>query len=59
MKRLACVIGLPILALLWSLDGLPARAELNPGQTLGQDNWQAAKGLMPDSVLRRFADGSC
>jgi hypothetical protein len=36
----------------------PARAELNPGDTLGRDNWQEAKGLMPDPVLRRFEDGS-
>jgi hypothetical protein len=36
----------------------PARAELNSGDTLGQDNCQEAKGLMPDSILRRFEDGS-
>lgn len=36
----------------------PVRAGLNPGDTIGQDNWQAAKGLMPDSILRRFEDGS-
>ena len=36
----------------------PVRAELNPSAMLGRDNWQAAKGLMPDSVLRRFEDGS-
>lgn len=33
-------------------------AELKPGDTLDQGNWQAAKGLMPDSILRRFEDGS-
>jgi hypothetical protein len=33
------------------------RAQLKPGDTLGKDNWQAAKGLLPDSILRRFADG--
>jgi hypothetical protein len=35
-----------------------SRAELNLGDTFSKENWQAAKGLMPDSVLRRFADGS-
>jgi len=33
-------------------------AQPNPGETLGQENWQAAKGLMPESILRHFADGS-
>ncbi len=33
-------------------------AELQPGDTLSQENWQAVKGLLPDSVLRRFQDGS-
>jgi len=35
-----------------------ARAQLKPGDTLGKENWQAAKGLMPESILRRFEDGS-
>jgi hypothetical protein len=35
-----------------------ARAELKPGDTFSQENWQEAKGLMPDPVLRRFQDGS-
>jgi hypothetical protein len=35
----------------------PARGELSPGDTLSQANWQEAKGLLPDSVLRRFQDG--
>ena len=34
-----------------------ARAQLKPGDSLGKNNWQAAKGLLPDSILRRFADG--
>lgn len=33
-------------------------AELRPGDTLGHENWQEARGLMPDPVLRRFQDGS-
>jgi hypothetical protein len=36
----------------------PARAQLKPGDILNKENWQAAKGLMPDSILRRFEDGS-
>lgn len=32
-------------------------AELKPGDTLSQANWQEAKGLLPDSILRRFQDG--
>lgn len=36
----------------------PAQAQLKPGDTLGKENWRAAKGLMPDSILRRFEDGS-
>ena len=42
-----------------SLLGLtPARAQLKPGELLSKENWQAAKGLLPDSVLHRFEDGS-
>jgi len=35
-----------------------AWAELKSGEVLNQDNWQQAKGLLPDAVLRRFEDGS-
>lgn len=35
----------------------PAKAQLKPGDTLGKENWQAAKGLMPESILHRFEDG--
>jgi hypothetical protein len=40
------------------LASLPAQADLKPGDTLSRENWQAAKKLMPDPVLRRFEDGS-
>jgi hypothetical protein len=33
-------------------------AEPKPGDTLGQANWQEARGLLPDAVLLRFQDGS-
>jgi hypothetical protein len=35
-----------------------AWAELKPGEVLSQENWQQAKGLLPDAVLHRFQDGS-
>src|SRR5262249_45874791 len=42
-----------------SLFGSPtARAELKSGEVLSQENWQEAKGLLPDAVLHRFQDGS-
>jgi len=51
-------IGLTTLFLCSLLNSPTARAQLKPGDTLGKENWQAAKGLMPDSILRRFEDGS-
>jgi hypothetical protein len=49
-----------VLLLVFFLDSLGspvARAELKPGDVLGRDNWQEAKGLLPDAVLHRFRDG--
>jgi hypothetical protein len=46
-----------LLALSWA-ENPTARAELEPGQVLSQENWQEAKGLLPDAVLHRFRDGS-
>ncbi len=44
---------------LLSLLGSPTTwAELNPGEVLSQENWQQAKGLLPDAILHRFQDGS-
>lgn len=40
------------------LRSASVQAELKPGDTLSQTNWQEAKGLLPEAVLRRFADGS-
>src|SRR5262245_43648252 len=51
----------PLILLLTSFilfTAIPAHAEPKPGDVLGQENWQAAKGLMPDPILRRFEDGS-
>src|SRR5882724_9589780 len=42
-----------------SLLSRPAAwAELKPGELLSQENWQEAKGLLPDAILHRFQDGS-
>src|SRR5215510_3405800 len=54
-------IPLPIFVLFAFLSFLFSSyvwAQPKPGDTLSQENWQAAKGLMPESILRRFADGS-
>ncbi|HJY82769.1 MAG TPA: DUF1329 domain-containing protein [Candidatus Binatia bacterium] len=50
-------IGLTTLLLCNLLYRPVARAQLQPGDTLSKANWQAAKGAMPDSILRRFEDG--
>jgi hypothetical protein len=34
-----------------------ARAELKPGDTLDQSTWQEAKGMMPEAILKHFANG--
>src|SRR6266545_2748104 len=34
-----------------------ATAELKPGDTLDQSTWQEAKGMMPDAILKHFANG--
>jgi len=36
---------------------LPARAELQAGDTLDKSNWQEAKGKMPEAILKRFENG--
>lgn len=38
-------------------SGLAAWAEPKPGELLSQQNWQEAKGLLPDAVLQRFQNG--
>jgi len=35
-----------------------AWTELKSGEVLSQENWQEAKGLLPEAVLHRFQDGS-
>lgn len=34
-----------------------SRAELKPGDVLDQSNWQEAKDLVPEQILKYFADG--
>jgi len=52
------IIILTCVLLLDLLSSLGAWAELKPGEVLSQENWQEAKGLLPDAVLHRFQDGS-
>ncbi len=40
------------------LYGHAVRAEPKPGEKLSQENWQEAKGLLPDAVLHRFQEGN-
>ncbi len=47
----ACVL---IGALLFTAQ---ATAELKPGDVLDQATWQGAKGMMPDAILKHFANG--
>lgn len=54
--RLIIVILLAVL-LFVPFGNSAARAQLKPGDVLGQGNWQKAKGLLPDAVLQRFRDG--
>lgn len=49
------VVGLA--ALLFSLLPGLGLAELKPGDVLDQSNWQEAKDLLPESVLKYFAQG--
>jgi hypothetical protein len=57
MIRRLTLVGLTSVVLCGLFYSPFARAQLKPGDSLGKGNWQAAKGLLPDSVLRRFADG--
>jgi hypothetical protein len=57
MSRCHCPLVL-LLPFLIVLTTIPAQAEPKPGDTLSQENWQTAKGLIPDPILRRFEDGS-
>jgi hypothetical protein len=59
--RKGCTVRIIVLAgglLLSPLSHPPARAEVKPGETLSQENWQQAKGLLPETILRRFENGN-
>src|SRR5215510_348119 len=59
VRRNGRVTAIIFSGLFLSLFGSPtAWAELKPGDVLSQENWQEAKGLLPDAVLHRFQDGS-
>ena len=57
MRNYPTVFILTSLFLLSLLGNSAVRAEPKPGDTLSKDNWQEAKGLMPESVLHRFQEG--
>lgn len=51
-----CVmVGLLLVVQLFSPE--KSAAELKPGDVLDQSNWQEAKGLLPEEVLKYFAAG--
>ena len=49
-------IGLAVL-LLSALISRPAAAELKSGDVLGADNWEEARGLLPDEFLESYKRG--
>src|SRR5215813_7339221 len=57
MRNSPTALFLTSVAVLILLGRLPVGAKLQPGHTLNQTNWQEAKGLVPDSVLRHFQEG--
>ncbi len=54
MKKCFLVLGFLLGMGVWVAE---VQAELKPGVVLDQTNWQEAKGLMPDAILKRFANG--
>jgi hypothetical protein len=50
--RCAALVGAWLLAAL-----LPCRAELTAGDTLGAENWESARGLLPDEFLDAYKRG--
>ncbi|HEV8712115.1 MAG TPA: DUF1329 domain-containing protein [Candidatus Binatia bacterium] len=59
VKSSWCVTAMVFSGLFLSLLSSPVTwAELKPGEVLSQENWQEAKGLLPDAILHRFQDGS-
>ena len=55
IKRIS-VILMWLLIWLWA-SIVPLGAQLQVGQTLDSSNWQEAKGMMPDAILKRFETG--
>ena len=46
-----CIVALALLL------AAAARAELKPGDTLGADNWEEARGLLPEEFLETYKRG--
>lgn len=60
-NRKGCAVRIIILAgglVLGFLNRPTVWAEVKPGETLSQDNWQQAKGFLPEAILRRFENGN-
>jgi hypothetical protein len=55
-QRLRTAITLCVIAGGFSFC-LGANAKLKPGEVLNATTWQQAKDLMPEAILRRFANG--
>jgi hypothetical protein len=53
LRRIFLLLGLFFQLLLTSVIW----AEPKDGELLNQANWQEAKGMLPDAILRRFQDG--
>lgn len=45
------------LCVLLLVAACPVRAQLKPGDTLGSDNWEQARGLLPDEILEQYKRG--
>lgn len=59
METKKCVRGIVTACVLMGTPLLAVRtaAELKPGDTLDQSTWQEAKGMMPEAILKHFANG--
>lgn len=48
---------LVVAALLAAVSGVGAQADLGPGDVLGKENWQEARGLLPEEFLDSYRRG--
>ena len=57
MRRINTSTAIGLIAFALGIFAAPARAELQPGDTLGKANCQEAKELLPERVLTGFCNG--